>query len=126
MSLLAYLRSTLTFASQIRFDEPSGNLAVTDIGRVASHYYLHNNSIQTFNELTAQKASRASAATSDADVLNLVCCAHEFEQIKVRDEEIPELDLLRGRCHIKLTGDVASTINKVNVLLQVRRRLRRL
>jgi len=73
MSLLAYLRSTLTFASQIRFDEPSGNLAVTDIGRVASHYYLHNNSIQTFNELTAQKASRASAATSDADVLNLVC-----------------------------------------------------
>jgi len=53
-------------------------------------------------------------------------CAHEFEQIKVRDEEIPELDLLRGRCHIKLTGDVASAINKVNVLLQVRRGLRRL
>jgi len=37
---------------------------------------------------------------------------------QVRDEEIPELDLLRGRCHVKLAGDVATTSNKVNVLLQ--------
>ena len=103
---------------QIRFDESSGNLAVTDIGRVASHYYLHNNSILIFNEIAAQKASKASGATSDADILNLVCAAHEFEQIKVRDEEIPELDLLRGRCHIKFPGDVTMTCNKVNVLLQ--------
>jgi hypothetical protein len=38
--------------------------------------------------------------------------------LQVRDEEIPELDILRGRCRVPITGDVASTGNKVNVLLQ--------
>ena len=33
-----------------RFDERSGNLYVTDLGRVASHYYIRHDSIVTFNE----------------------------------------------------------------------------
>jgi replicative superfamily II helicase len=66
---------------QIRFDEKSGNLAVTDLGRIASHYYLHNDTIFTFNERLARQAFGAVA--TDADALNLICSAHEFEQIKV-------------------------------------------
>lgn len=33
-----------------RFDERSGNLYVTDLGRVASHFYIRHDSIVTFNE----------------------------------------------------------------------------
>jgi replicative superfamily II helicase len=66
---------------QIRFDERSGNLAVTDIGRIASFYYVHNNSVFTFNEILARKV--AGSVTTDFDVLNLICSSHEFSQIKV-------------------------------------------
>ncbi len=34
-----------------RFEERSGNLGVTELGRVASHYYIRHSSIVTFNEL---------------------------------------------------------------------------
>lgn len=33
-----------------RFDERSGNLYVTDLGRVASHFYVRHSSIVVFNE----------------------------------------------------------------------------
>lgn len=33
-----------------RFDERSGNLYVTDLGRVASHFYIRHCSIVVFNE----------------------------------------------------------------------------
>ena len=35
----------------IRYDPRSGNLAVTDLGRVASHFYIQNESVATFNEV---------------------------------------------------------------------------
>lgn len=34
-----------------RFDEKSGNLYVTELGRVASHFYIKHSSIVTYNEL---------------------------------------------------------------------------
>ena len=34
----------------IKYDRRSGNLQVTDLGRIASHYYVTYQSIATFNE----------------------------------------------------------------------------
>lgn len=34
-----------------RFDEKSGNLYVTELGRVASHFYINHKTVVTFNEL---------------------------------------------------------------------------
>ena len=34
-----------------RFDEKSGNLYVTELGRVASHFYIKHSSIVTYNDL---------------------------------------------------------------------------
>jgi replicative superfamily II helicase len=34
-----------------RFDERSGQLYVTELGRVASHFYIRHKSIVAFNEL---------------------------------------------------------------------------
>lgn len=42
-----------------RFDEKSGNLYVTELGRVASHFYIKHSSIVTFSELLKPHMSEA-------------------------------------------------------------------
>ena len=42
-----------------RFDERSGNLYVTEMGRVASHFYIGHASITVFNELLRPRMSEA-------------------------------------------------------------------
>jgi len=42
-----------------RFDERSGQLYVTELGRVASHYYIRHSSIVAFNEMLRPHMSEA-------------------------------------------------------------------
>lgn len=35
----------------MRFDEKSGNFYVTDLGRVASHFYIQYTSVETYNNM---------------------------------------------------------------------------
>ena len=42
-----------------RFDEKSGNLYVTELGRVASHFYIRHSSIIIFNDLLKRHMSEA-------------------------------------------------------------------
>ena len=42
-----------------RFDERSGNLYVTELGRVASHFYVKHNTIVIFNEALKRHMSEA-------------------------------------------------------------------
>lgn len=35
----------------MRFDEKSGNFYCTELGRIASHFYIHYSSVETYNEL---------------------------------------------------------------------------
>ena len=60
---------------------------------------LHRNeSVATFNELLEKKAS-----PSDADFCHVMCCADEFENIRVRAEELDEVDKLKKEaCPIKV------------------------
>ena len=46
-----------------RFDERSGNLYVTDLGRVASHFYIRHVSIVTFNEELTRHMDEAKACS---------------------------------------------------------------
>ena len=46
-----------------RFDERSGNLYVTELGRVASHYYIRHASIVAYNELLKPRMSEAEVRT---------------------------------------------------------------
>lgn len=99
----------------IRFHRASGNFAVTDPGRVASHYYIRSESIRTFNELI--EPMLAGRCTDDR-ILNLVCHAEEFDNIRVRDEELSELDRLKRHCPIELRDAVENKHGKICVLLQ--------
>ena len=50
-----------------RFDEKSGNLYVTELGRVASHFYVKHNTIVIFNEPLKRHMSEAEVNSQDHD-----------------------------------------------------------
>ncbi|TMS11145.1 Activating signal cointegrator 1 complex subunit 3, partial [Larimichthys crocea] len=99
-------------ARMIRFEERTGYFASTDLGRTASHFYIRYNTIETFNE-------NFNSQRTEADILSIVSKAEEFEQLKVRDEELDELDqLLSNYCELPAAGGVENSYGKINILLQ--------
>ena len=86
----------------IRFDERSGNMYVTELGRVASHYYLRHASIEAYNELLKPNMS-------DSEVLACVARSSEFENVAPREDEMLELEALSrsDSCPV----DIKVTIN---------------
>ncbi|KAF4088062.1 hypothetical protein AMELA_G00078530 [Ameiurus melas] len=75
-------------------------------------YGINHKAYQTFNDLfDAQK--------TEADILSIVSKAEEFEQVKVRDEELEELEkLLSCFCELPAAGGVENGYGKINILLQ--------
>ncbi|XP_044063670.1 activating signal cointegrator 1 complex subunit 3 [Siniperca chuatsi] len=99
-------------ARMIRFEERTGYYASTDLGRTASHFYIRYNTIETFNE-------NFNSQRTEADILSIVSKAEEFEQLKVRDEELEELEqLLCNYCELPAAGGVENGYGKINILLQ--------
>ncbi|XP_029451214.1 activating signal cointegrator 1 complex subunit 3 isoform X1 [Rhinatrema bivittatum] len=99
-------------ARMIRFEERTGFFSSTDLGRTASHFYIKYNTIETFNELF-------DAHKTEGDILAIVSKAEEFEQIKVREEEIEELEhLINNYCELSVAGGIENSYGKINILLQ--------
>ncbi|KAJ0066258.1 hypothetical protein NL108_004118 [Boleophthalmus pectinirostris] len=99
-------------ARMIRFEERTGYFASTDLGRTASHFYIKYNTIETFNELF-------NSQRTEADILSIVSKAEEFDQLKVRDEEMEELEqMLSSFCELPAAGGAENGYGKVNILLQ--------
>eukprot|EP00897_Mesotaenium_endlicherianum_P001872 jgi/Mesen1/1712/ME000138S00568 len=104
---------SLDKAKMMRFDEKSGNLYVTELGRVASHFYIQYSSVETYNEMLKRHMN-------DAEIINLVAHSSEFENISVREEEQPELLTLRQKyCPLEVKGGIEDKFGKINVLIQV-------
>jgi activating signal cointegrator complex subunit 3 len=84
----------------IRYDQQSGNLSVADRGRVAAHFYIQSESIATFNEMLAM-----TDYYTDADLCRVICNATEFRNLKIRQEEMSELEeLVKTACPLPLKG----------------------
>eukprot|EP01127_Copromyxa_protea_P008859 TRINITY_DN2045_c0_g2_i1.p1 TRINITY_DN2045_c0_g2~~TRINITY_DN2045_c0_g2_i1.p1 ORF type:complete len:2126 (-),score=516.29 TRINITY_DN2045_c0_g2_i1:21-6239(-) len=95
----------------IRFEERAGNFSVTELGRIASHYYIQYETIELFN-------SRLNANLTDALILDVVASAGEFQNVMVRDDEQEELRNLEEICPLKIRGGAESKEGKTNILLQ--------
>ena len=95
----------------IRFEEHSGAFGVTDLGRVASHFYIQNGTIYAFE-------NRMRHTMDYPELLALISGAHEFGNIRVREEELQDLDELKNRAHLEVLEAVENGEGKVNVLLQ--------
>nr|CAD7458407.1 unnamed protein product [Timema tahoe] len=99
-------------ARMIRYDIRTGNLSVTDLGRTASHFYIKYDTVEVFNDLMTE-------VMNEAEVLSMMSQATEFEQLKVRDDELDELDNLQHtNCEMYVSGGSENLHGKVNILLQ--------
>ena len=63
-------------AKMIRFDERTGYLFPTDLGRTASQFYIKYDTIEVFNELLRP-------VMNESDIIAMLAKATEFEQLKV-------------------------------------------
>lgn len=114
-ALLEHCALQLHKCRMVRYDQASGNFFATDLGRVASHYYVHYLSIEVFNE-------KLQRFMTDEQLLDCIASSREFEQIKIREDEQDELEELRlndNVCwHEVIGGTAASEASKTNILLQ--------
>ena len=62
-TLITDAAKELEKSKMARFDERSGNLYVTELGRVASHFYISHASIVTFNEMLTKHMDEAKVPT---------------------------------------------------------------
>ncbi|CAK9255752.1 unnamed protein product [Sphagnum jensenii] len=111
--LITNAARALDKAKMLRFDEKSGNLYVTDLGRVASHFYIQYTSVETYNEMLKPHMN-------ESELIHLVAHSSEFENIMVREEEQQELaNVVRKSCPLEVRGGPEDKYGKINILIQV-------
>ncbi|KAF4360857.1 hypothetical protein G4B88_000712 [Cannabis sativa] len=100
-------------AKMMRFDEKSGNFYCTELGRIASHFYIQYSSVETYNEMLRRHMS-------DSEVIDMVAHSSEFENIVVREEEQNELETLaRTSCPLEIKGGPSNKYGKIAILIQL-------
>lgn len=111
--LIVKAARVLNAAKMIRFEERTGYLNPTDLGRTASHYYIKHNTIEIFNE-------KLNPIMNEADLLAMISLSQEFDQVKVRDDELAELDQhVFDDCELRpIAGGAENPNGKVNILIQ--------
>ena len=109
---LAHSAATLLDrAHLIQYDRKTGAVQPTDLGAVASHYYVSYRSMLRYNE--ALKPT-----LGDIDLFRLFSLSCEFEHIPVRKEERAELERLLEKVPVPVKEAVDDPAAKINVLLQ--------
>ncbi|KAK9116484.1 hypothetical protein Sjap_015431 [Stephania japonica] len=100
-------------AKMMRFDEKSGNFYCTELGRIASHFYIQYSSVETYNEMLKRHMN-------DSEIINMVARSSEFENITVREEELTELEeSARTYCPVEVKGGPSSKHGKISILIQL-------
>jgi pre-mRNA-splicing helicase BRR2 len=94
-----------------RYDRSTGVFQSTDLGRIASHYYVTYNSMATYNKHLKPNLGLI-------DLFRVFALSNEFKLIPVRQEEKLELAKLIERVPIPVKESVDEPVAKVNVLLQ--------
>ncbi|KAF2132591.1 pre-mRNA splicing helicase-like protein [Dothidotthia symphoricarpi CBS 119687] len=97
--------------SLIKYDKKTGSLQPTELGRVASHYYITHNSMKTYN-------MHIQPGITAIELFRVFALSEEFKYIPVRQDEKLELAKLLGRVPIPVKEGVEEAQAKINVLLQ--------
>ncbi|KZV56545.1 hypothetical protein F511_16144 [Dorcoceras hygrometricum] len=111
-SLVSDSARALDKAKMMRFDEKSGNFYCTELGRIASHFYIQYSSVETYNEMLKRHMS-------DSEVIDMVAHSSEFENIVVREEEQNELEIMTRKCPLEVKGGPSNKHGKVSILIQM-------
>ncbi|KAI5648293.1 hypothetical protein M9H77_34298 [Catharanthus roseus] len=112
-SLVIDAARALDKAKMMRFDEKSGNFYCTELGRIASHFYIQYSSVETYNDMLRRHMS-------DSEIIDMVAHSSEFENIVLREEEQNELEMLaRTSCPLEIKGGPSNKHGKVSILIQL-------
>ena len=98
-------------ASLIKYDKKTGRLQSTDMGRIASHYYITHNSMLTYNQ-------HIQPSVSPIELFRVFALSEEFKYIPIRQDEKLELAKLLQRVPIPVKETIDEPHCKINVLLQ--------
>lgn len=95
----------------IRYERRNGRLQTTELGRIASHYYITHNSMMKYNK-------NIQPAIGQIEMFRAFANSEEFKYIPVRQDEKLELAKLLTRVPIPVKETVEDPAAKINVLLQ--------
>ncbi|KAK8049158.1 pre-mRNA splicing helicase [Apiospora phragmitis] len=103
--------AVLKKAGLVTYDEKTGKLKGTELGRIASHYYITHGSMDTYNKLIQP-------SITTIELFRVFALSAEFKYIPVRQDEKLELAKLLGRVPIPVKESIEEPHAKINVLLQ--------
>ncbi|KAF5201016.1 Dexh-box atp-dependent rna helicase dexh12, partial [Thalictrum thalictroides] len=95
----------------VKYDRKSGLFQVTDLGRIASYYYITHGTISTYNE-------NLKPTMGDIELCRLFSLSEEFKYVTVRQDEKLELAKLLDRVPVPIKESLGESSSKINVLLQ--------
>ncbi|KAJ3286172.1 DEIH-box ATPase [Borealophlyctis nickersoniae] len=95
----------------IKYDKKTGKFQVTELGRIASHYYISHTSMSMYNQ-------HLKPTMTLIDLFRVFALSDEFKFIPVREEEKLELAKMLERVPIPVKESIEEPTAKINVLLQ--------
>lgn len=95
----------------ILYNEASGQVRPTELGRIASHFYISHSSMGTYNQ-------QLKPYLTPIEVLRVFSQSEEFKYIPVRQEEKIEISKLLDMAPVPIKESVDEPAAKINVLLQ--------
>ncbi|OBT45331.1 pre-mRNA-splicing helicase BRR2 [Pseudogymnoascus sp. WSF 3629] len=98
-------------SSLVKYDKKTGRLQATELGRIASHYYITHSSMLTYNH-------HIQPSITPIELFRVFALSDEFKFIPVRQDEKLELAKLLGRVPIPVKESIEEPHAKINVLLQ--------
>lgn len=111
VDLIHSAATVLKKANLITYDEKTGKLKSTELGRISSHYYITHGSMDTYNKLIQP-------SITTIELFRVFALSAEFKYIPVRQDEKLELAKLLGRVPIPVKESIEEPHAKINVLLQ--------
>uniref|UniRef100_A0A673GIZ5 Activating signal cointegrator 1 complex subunit 3 n=1 Tax=Sinocyclocheilus rhinocerous TaxID=307959 RepID=A0A673GIZ5_9TELE len=104
MDLVHTAATVLEKNNLVKYDKRSGNFQVTDLGRIASHFYITHESIMTYNQLLKP-------TLSEIELFRVFSLSSEFRNITVREVRICSLMIVSLKLNV-------TSVSQINVLLQ--------
>ena len=111
VDLIHSAATILERSSLVKYDKKTGKLLPTELGRIASHYYITHTSMLTYNH-------HIQPMITPIELFRVFALSDEFKYIPVRQDEKVELAKLLDRVPIPVKESIEEPQAKINVLLQ--------
>ena len=101
----------LSEQNMLLYDESSGVVVPTELGRIASYFYIKYETMNIYNQELSEKVSII-------DIFKIFTLSDEFKYFSIRPEEAKEIHELYARVPIPIKSEIEESSTKVNLLLQ--------